>query len=123
MLDSVHCLTSHVLQLNFPETLFLDYRHFDQAGITPRYEFGFGLSYTNFTYFGLSVAAAGTGATVSFTLANSGGQPGTEIPQLYIGFPSGNGEPPKVLRGFDEVNLAKGASKTVTFNLSARDLR
>lgn len=112
-----------LLQLKLPETLFLDYRHFDQAGITPRYEFGFGLSYTQFTYTGLVVSAAGAGATVSFTLANSGGRDGTEIPQLYVAFPSGTGEPPKVLRGFDEVRLAKASSKVVTFNLRQRDLR
>jgi len=104
--------------LQFTETLFLDYRHFDAASIAPRYAFGFGLSYTTFTYSALAVA----GTRVSFTLANTGARDGTEIPQLYVGFPSGAGEPPRVLRGFEEVVLAKGASATVAFSLTARDL-
>jgi beta-glucosidase len=47
-----------VPQINFTEGLFIDYRHFDQADITPRYEFGFGLSYTNFTYSNLQISSA-----------------------------------------------------------------
>ncbi|KAF8526195.1 glycoside hydrolase family 3 protein [Hysterangium stoloniferum] len=108
--------------IKFQETLFIDYRHFDQAGISPRYEFGFGLSYTTFAYSALSVTPSGTGATISFSVKNMGERDGTEIPQLYIGFPAGVGEPPKVLRGFDEVPLRSGASKSVTFSLNERDL-
>jgi len=110
-------------QIAFPETLFLDYRHFDQANITPRYEFGFGLSYTTFGYSGLSISASSSGVSISFTVTNSGSRDGTEIPQFYLGFPSGTGEPPKVLRGFDEVILPKGQSNNVTLSLNQRDIR
>lgn len=116
-------LSGRISQIAFPETLFLDYRHFDQKNITPRYDFGFGLSYTIFSYSNLNVSPSGSGATVSFTVSNTGSRDGTEIPQMYIGFPSGTGEPPKVLRGFDEVVLAQGASQSVTFALDQRDLR
>lgn len=108
--------------IDFSEQLNLDYRHFDANNITPRYEFGFGLSYTTFVYSGLSVNAGGDGATVSFTVKNNGTVSGTEIPQMYLGFPASAGEPPKVLRGFDEVQLPAGQSKTVQMSLSARDI-
>jgi len=49
-----------VPQVNFNEGLFIDYRHFDKANIEPRFEFGYGLSYTNFTYSQLYVARIGT---------------------------------------------------------------
>ncbi|KZV61087.1 glycoside hydrolase family 3 protein [Peniophora sp. CONT] len=44
------------LTVDYPEGLFIDYRHFDQADIEPRFEFGFGLSFTNFSYSGLKVS-------------------------------------------------------------------
>jgi beta-glucosidase len=109
--------------IDFTEKLNLDYRHFDAKNITPRYEFGFGLSYTTFVYSGLSVKSVGDGATVSFTVKNNGSVDGTEIPQLYLGFPAAAGEPPKLLRGFDEVKLSAGQSAQVQMSLNARDLR
>jgi beta-glucosidase len=56
-----------------------------------------------------------TPTAVSFTLTNSGGRPGAEVPQLYIGYPSEAGEPPKVLRGFSKHYLGAGESQTVGF--------
>lgn len=54
-----------VPQLNFSEGLFIDYRHFDAADIEPRFPFGFGLSYTNFSYSDLRISVAGTAAPSS----------------------------------------------------------
>ncbi|KAL0068855.1 hypothetical protein AAF712_004186 [Marasmius tenuissimus] len=109
--------------IKYTEGLFIDYRYMDSKGIVPRYEFGYGLSYTKFEYSALSVSSSGTSQAIKFTVKNTGTFDGTEIPQLYLEFPSGAGEPPKVLRGFDEVKLAKGASKEVTLTLSQRDFR
>ncbi|KAG8160837.1 hypothetical protein KVR01_009101 [Diaporthe batatas] len=127
---------------SFPEGLYIDYRHFDQANIAPRYEFGYGLSYTNFSYSKLSVTSTAvsgpaTGpvapggrsdlfqdlATVTATITNSGSVAGAEVPQLYLTLPSGApAAPPKQLRGFTKLSLQPGASGTATFNLRRRDL-
>ncbi|KAF9880217.1 putative glycosyl hydrolase family 3 N terminal domain-containing protein [Colletotrichum karsti] len=133
---------SRTLEDNFSEGLYIDYRHFDQAGIEPRYEFGFGLSYTNYTYSDVSVTSTATSgpavgavgpggredlfgevATVTATVTNSGGVDGAEIVQLYISLPSGApAAPPKQLRGFQKLRLAAGESGTATFVLRRKDL-
>lgn len=108
--------------INYTEKLLLDYRYMDAHNIIPRFEFGFGLSYTTFEYSDLIITDSGSSKAVSFKLTNTGSLAGTEIPQLYLGYPTDAGEPPKVLRGFDEVDLAVGASATVTMTLSQRDI-
>jgi len=98
----------------------------DEQGISPRFPFGFGLSYTTFSYSALAIVAGSspTAYTVSFTVTNSGGVQGTEIPQLYLGFPEGSGEPKRVLRGFDEVlDLWVGEARRVEMALSEREIR
>ncbi|OAA67089.1 glycoside hydrolase family 3 protein [Niveomyces insectorum RCEF 264] len=127
---------------NFAEGLYIDYRHFDQKSIEPRFEFGFGLSYTNFSFAGLQVTATATSgpatgtvapggkadlfdtvATVTCNITNTGSVAGAEVPQLYLTLPTGApAAPPKQLRGFDKVKLAAGAAGTVTFNLRRKDL-
>ena len=101
----------------------LDYGYMESKGIKPRFDFGFGLSYTTFSYSDLGISASGAGVAVVATIKNAGTVPGTEVPQLYLGFPQGAGEPLKVLRGFDEVFLQPGESSSVTFHLSNRDVR
>ncbi|KAF7319475.1 Glycoside hydrolase family 3 protein [Mycena chlorophos] len=109
--------------INYTERLLLDYRYMAVNNIVPRYEFGFGLSYTNFTYSGLSVASTSTGKTITFTVKNTGAVSGMDKPQMYLGFPASAGEPPKVLRGFEEVGpLAPGASASVVMTLDSREM-
>ena len=55
-------------------------------------------------------------------MSNTGAVAGAAAPQLYVTFPAAAGEPPQQLKGFEKVTLAPGASKTVEFALSARDL-
>ncbi|ESK91328.1 glycoside hydrolase family 3 protein [Moniliophthora roreri MCA 2997] len=102
----------------YTEKLLIDYRYMDDKGITPRFEFGYGLSYTTFEYSDLSVSSS----LISFTVKNTGVFDGTEIPQLYLTFPDGAGEPKKVLRGFEEVKLASGASQKVEMRLSEKEI-
>lgn len=59
-------------------------------------------------------------ATVTATITNTGSVAGDEVAQLYVGL--GDGEPPKVLRGFDRLTIAPGASATFTAELTRRDV-
>jgi hypothetical protein len=60
--------------------------------------------------------------SVTFTVKNTGTLAGGEIPQLYLHFPEGAGEPPSVLRGFTDVLLNAGKEQSVTITLSRYDL-
>ncbi|KAI0138599.1 glycoside hydrolase family 3 protein [Hypoxylon sp. NC0597] len=125
-------------QCDFTEGVYVDYRHFDEKNITPRYEFGYGLSYTTFNYSALSIepldltpdpqgfSTASSDesfwevvATVNATITNTGAVDGEEVAQLYLGIPN---SPPKQLRGFEKVPLSPGESAEVTFELTRRDL-
>ena len=110
--------------VNYTEGLFIDYRWFDANNVTPRFAFGHGLSYTTFTYADLVVDAASAAPSilVTFSLTNSGGRDGKEVPQLYLTFPPDAGEPPQVLRAFDSVPVpVAGDAVVVKFVLSERD--
>ena len=99
------------------------YRYFTG---TPLYPFGYGLSYTKFSYSDLSVptqnVAAGDPVSADVTVTNSGSVAGDEVVQLYLKFPNVPGAPLRALRGFERVHLAAGASQKVHFELKNRDL-
>ena len=99
------------------------YRYF--AG-TPVYPFGFGLSYTRFDYGPLSVEplAGGfeKGARVTTSVANVGGRAGEEVAELYLTPPAFDGAPRLALRGFERLSLGPGERRTVSFEISPRDL-
>lgn len=106
---------------SYTEGLEIGYRWYDAQDEAPAYEFGAGKSYTTFSYSDLAVDASKS--TLTFTLKNSGTVAGAEVPQLYLGYPAGAGEPPKVLRNFTKVFLAPGYSQTVTFPMLDTDRR
>ena len=99
------------------------YRYFDGK---PLYPFGYGLSYTSFTYGGLKAPSepvdAGQPLHAQVTVTNSGKVAGDEVVQLYLKFPPVPGAPLKALRGFQRVHLEPGASQEVSFELSPRDM-
>lgn len=130
---------------NFTEGNYIDYKYFDAYNVTPRYEFGYGLSYTNFTYGDISVSNTNATAlsstyptgiltvggkadlwdevmTVSLAITNSGTVDGNEVAQLYVQYPDSADEPVRQLRGFEKVLITAGAQETVTFSLRRRDL-
>ncbi len=93
----------------------------------PLYPFGFGLSYTTFTYSEPKVSAAeiaaGGSVQVSATVTNTGQRAGTEVVQLYVRDLVGSvTRPVKELKGFQKVELQPGQSREVTFTLKASDL-
>lgn len=99
------------------------YRYFDGK---PLYPFGYGLSYTTFSYGNLRVPAEATnaGAPVGadVTVTNTGRVGGDEVVQLYLKFPVMKGAPLIALRGFQRIHLEPGKSRQVHFELKDHDL-
>jgi beta-glucosidase len=93
----------------------------------PLFPFGYGLTYTHFTYGNLrvvtpSIAASGT-LRVTAEIANDGQRAGTEVVQLYVRDRVGpTSRPVRELKGFSRVTLAPGEHKTVEFSVNANDL-
>ncbi|MBO1320475.1 beta-glucosidase BglX [Acanthopleuribacter pedis] len=101
--------------------------HYTDMDNAPLFPFGFGLSYTTFSYGDLSlsnkeIAFDGT-LTVSTTVTNTGKRAGSEVVQLYVRDLVGTRtRPVKELKGFQKISLAAGATQKVSFNLTAADL-
>jgi beta-glucosidase len=99
------------------------YRYFKGA---PLYPFGFGLSYSKFSYSGLTLPteeiAAGAPVNAEVTVTNTGSSAGDEVVELYLTFPNVAGAPIRALRGFKRLHLEAGASQKVQFELKNRDL-
>jgi beta-glucosidase len=116
----------------YSEGVFVGYRHYDQAGITPLFPFGFGLSYTTFSFSNLSVTPTtlpdfstnpNQTVTVSFNVKNTGSVTGAEVAQVYVAIPSPSAsvpEPPKWLKGFQKISLTPGQTSTVQITLNMR---
>lgn len=112
-------------RVQYSEGVFVGYRHYDRSETKPLFPFGFGLSYTAFTYSNVSVAPASgkldQPVTVSFEVKNTGGRNGAEIAELYVGDPHASiPRPVKELKGFAKVSLKPGESKRVSIHLDRR---
>jgi beta-glucosidase len=109
---------------HYSEGLEVGYRGYTAHNIPPLFPFGFGLSYTQFSFDGLKVSKqpGSANATLSFTVTNTGKRAGAEVAEVYLGFPAideGN-EPPLQLKAFSKVMLNAGESKTVEVKLDTR---
>jgi beta-glucosidase len=131
-----HQLSDHAAIRNYPgdgktvtyeEGLHVGYRHFDAADITPRFPFGFGLSYTTFEIATPEASRRQIGVEdqlkITTTVSNTGTRTGKEVVQLYLRplcpFP---GQPLKELRTFRKIELLPGEETTVSFLLGRREL-
>lgn len=94
---------------------------------SPLYRFGYGLSYTSFSYSPTTLSAASMGPdgsiTATATITNTGTRAGEEVVQLYIRDLAGSvTRPVQELKGFEKITLAPGQSRTVSFTLRPADL-
>src|SRR6202034_2379259 len=129
-------------QVLYSEGIDVGYRYYDAKNETPLFPFGYGLSYTHFSYSHLTVTpgrvqngSSNPGATscrcngqsnrqvtVTATVTNTGKVAGSDVAQLYLGDPASAGQPPRQLQAFQKVALRPGQSTRVRFTLSGHAL-
>jgi beta-glucosidase len=112
-------------EVHYGEGIFIGYRYYDAKEMPVLFPFGYGQSYTTFTYDNPTLSATRfrdvDGLTVSVDVTNSGSMVGKEIVQLYVrDHQAGLARPPKELKGFAKVDLLPGETKTVTIALDFR---
>ena len=103
---------------DYKEGIFVGYRGIEKFGRTVLYPFGYGLTYSNFSYSRLSVLPAGDGFDVSFTVSNIGKNHASEVAQVYVSPVNPSVlRPVRELKEFAKVALAKGERCTVSVHL------
>ncbi len=111
--------------VEYREGVFVGYRWYDKKGLPVLFPFGYGLSYTTFSYHNLLVSASELKDTDTLTVhvdvTNTGKVAGKEAVQLYVADRASTAiRPVRELKGFEKVALAPGETKTVTFTLDKR---
>jgi beta-glucosidase len=113
-------------EVTYEEGIYVGYRYFNTFKIKTAYEFGYGLSYTNFKYgeLKLNTHSFNGNITATLTITNVGAVAGKEIVQLYIAAPGKiTDKPSEELKGFAKTNLLQpGQSQTITFTIHTNDL-
>ncbi|HEY3616220.1 MAG TPA: glycoside hydrolase family 3 C-terminal domain-containing protein, partial [Candidatus Sulfotelmatobacter sp.] len=112
----------------YSEGVHVGYRWFEKQKIAPVFPFGFGFSYTTFSYSDLkTVPASDGGLDASFQLKNTGSVAGDEVPQVYLGAPNprpkGVDFAVRALAAFDRVHLDAGQSQFITLHIPLRRLQ
>jgi beta-glucosidase len=107
---------------------YVGYRYYDNKNVTPLFPFGYGMSYTQFSYSNLVVPCSTTTQSavvnVSVDVSNSGTVAGDEVVLLFVSYPNTKAKrPTKELKGFARVTLAAGAKQTVTIPVRVADLK
>lgn len=107
--------------VNYFEGLDVGYKWSEANDIKPLFPFGYGLSYTSFSFSNLKITPSSTSGNsdvqVSFNLKNDGSRAGAEVAEVYLGLPASTDEPPKRLVAWAKVNLAAGQARTVTVSI------
>jgi len=112
----------------YQEGVFVGYRGYERSGTKPLFPFGFGLSYTTFSYTNLSIKPlsnneSGPRYEISFDVKNTGTREGADVAQVYVGEKQTRvPRPAKELKGFVKVNLQPGETKRVSVVLDGRAL-
>ncbi len=113
-----------IAQVHYDDKLMVGYRYWTTTGKHPLYPFGYGLSYTSFSFSNLKMPSLAISAfpfEVSFDVKNTGTVAGAEVAELYVSDPSAKVErPERELKGFAKVRLEPGETKHVTLKLDAR---
>jgi beta-glucosidase len=105
-------------QTNYDEGLKVGYKWYDAERKPVLFPFGYGLSYTTYSYSDLKVTP-GEHVSVSFTVKNTGNRRGTEVAEVYAILPESAGEPPKRLVGWSRVELIPGENKEVAVGVES----
>jgi beta-glucosidase len=118
-------VNQHPDAIPYSEGIFVGYRGYDKNQVHPLFPFGFGLSYTSFSFSDLKIEPAqftgSSDVTVTFTVTNTGKRAGAEVAQLYVGQQNPTiSRPIKELKGFEKVFLRPGQSRKVTLKLNQR---
>lgn len=113
-------------EVTYEEGVYVGYRYYNTFNVKPAYEFGYGLSYTDFSYsnFKLSSTSFNGKLTATVTVTNTGKVAGKEVVQLYVSAPTKKlDKPSEELKGFAKTNLLQpGKSQTIMFIINATDL-
>ena len=111
------------IQVQYKEGIFVGYRGYEKNGTKPLFPFGFGMSYTSFSFSNLKVQSGrGTDfAVADFDVTNTGRRPGATAAQVYVSEPAAKEpRPAHELKGFERVELNPGQTKHVSIPLDAR---
>ena len=108
-------------QVTYDEGVKVGYKWYDAENKPVLFPFGYGLSYTTYSYSNLKVTA-GKNPRISFTVTNTGNRAGAEVAEVYTSLPAAAAEPPKRLVGFSKVKLNGGESKEVTVDVDSKYL-
>ncbi|MGG9960314.1 glycoside hydrolase family 3 C-terminal domain-containing protein [Ferruginibacter sp. SUN106] len=113
-------------EVTYEEGIYVGYRYYNSFSVKPAYEFGYGLSYTNFQYSNLKLSAtAFTGKIIATVdIKNTGSVAGKEVVQLYISAPAQKlQKPAEELKAFGKTNLLQpGQQQTLQFEITAKDM-
>ncbi len=107
--------------VTYDEGVKVGYKWYDAENKPVLFPFGYGLSYTTYSYSNLKVTP-GKNPRVTFTVTNTGNRAGAEVAEVYASLPAAAAEPPKRLVGFSKIKLNGGESKEVTVEVDPKYL-